>query len=614
MKYPFTLLLLLTTFNAWSQSGKPVIVGQIPLSTNEEYALTIRLTDLRVEDRDNPWYPWGFTLTVYPGDNYTLFGTSVTPALNFTGTLSVPVTVNDGTQDSAPYNVQITVTPVNDAPVITAQGELKTIENKALTLKFSDLTVSDPDNSYPTGFTLFVNPGNNYTVSGTTITPNMGFTGTLNIPVHVNDGQVNSAPFTLKVTVEIGNKRPVITGQTPLSTPMNKPFKIQLSHLKVEDPDNVYPADFTLTIHPGSNYTVSGNEVTPTSGFTGTLLVSVAVSDGNTTSEPYNFRVEVKDVLQITGQKPLETNEDERITIELNDLTVYDPHNQFPSGYAIKIGEGENFTAKGATVEPLLHFTGTLSVPITVGNGTYTSPVYALQITVIPINDVPEFVNFPTNELRYRIEDGAVKVLNEVPVIDVDDTHLVLAEIGFLQAGYQPGHDILSVESTPSAQAVFDQQQGILSLIGHATVAEYQTMIQAVDYNFIVPEAEVVSNKTLYFKLSDGKGVSTTYERKIHISENIELDIPNTFTPNNDMANDTWHVRLLRPSDRYDKAIVRVFNKRGTMVFETVGFEHEWDGRYNGEYLPPGTYYYTIDFGLNLSSSKNIKGVVTILR
>ena len=33
------------------------------------------------------------------------------------GTLTVPVTVNDGTDDSGVFNLSVTVTPVNDAPV-----------------------------------------------------------------------------------------------------------------------------------------------------------------------------------------------------------------------------------------------------------------------------------------------------------------------------------------------------------------------------------------------------------------------------------------------------------------------------------------------------------------
>ena len=48
-------------------------------------------------------------------------GNTLTPAPNYTGDLTVPVIVNDGTDNSNIFNLTVTVTPVNDAPVITGQ-------------------------------------------------------------------------------------------------------------------------------------------------------------------------------------------------------------------------------------------------------------------------------------------------------------------------------------------------------------------------------------------------------------------------------------------------------------------------------------------------------------
>ena len=96
----------------------PVITGQATLSTAEETALTITLGDLTVTDADNT-YPDDFSLAVLAGTNYTVVGATITPAANFNGVLTVPVKVNDGTVDSNTYNLSVTVTAVNDAPVVT---------------------------------------------------------------------------------------------------------------------------------------------------------------------------------------------------------------------------------------------------------------------------------------------------------------------------------------------------------------------------------------------------------------------------------------------------------------------------------------------------------------
>ena len=88
------------------------------------------------------------------------------------------MTVSDGALISAQYNAQITVNPVNDPPQILNQtGSLATVEDTPITLALSHLDVSDVDNTYPTGFTLIVEAGPNYTFSGTTVTPATDFVG-----------------------------------------------------------------------------------------------------------------------------------------------------------------------------------------------------------------------------------------------------------------------------------------------------------------------------------------------------------------------------------------------------------------------------------------------------
>jgi gliding motility-associated-like protein len=77
--------------------------------------------------------------------------------------------------------------------------------------------------------------------------------------------------------------------------------------------------------------------------------------------------------------------------------------------------------------------------------------------------------------------------------------------------------------------------------------------------------------------------------------------------------NGTWAVRPVTNSDQFNKTIIRVYNKRGLMVYESVGFDKAWDGTFRGEVLPTDTYYYTIDLQLSFIN-KVYKGAVTILR
>ncbi|HMN61520.1 MAG TPA: hypothetical protein PJ988_14200, partial [Anaerolinea sp.] len=92
-------------------------------------------------------------------------------------------------------SVTLTSALINYPPVITGQAALSTPEDAALTILLSNLTVTDVNNTYPTGFTLTVLDGTNYTHTGNTITPALNYNGSLTVPVKVNDGQADSNTF-----------------------------------------------------------------------------------------------------------------------------------------------------------------------------------------------------------------------------------------------------------------------------------------------------------------------------------------------------------------------------------------------------------------------------------
>src|SRR5688500_4370457 len=72
------------------RNNKPKIEGQRLLVVNEDQSITISLWDLQVRDKDDWFYPLGFTLKLYAGENYSFTSATVTPAPNFFGILTVP--------------------------------------------------------------------------------------------------------------------------------------------------------------------------------------------------------------------------------------------------------------------------------------------------------------------------------------------------------------------------------------------------------------------------------------------------------------------------------------------------------------------------------------------
>jgi gliding motility-associated-like protein len=85
-------------------------------------------------------------------------------------------------------------------------------------------------------------------------------------------------------------------------------------------------------------------------------------------------------------------------------------------------------------------------------------------------------------------------------------------------------------------------------------------------------------------------------------------NISNAFSPNGDGINDVWVLRFLQD---YPNATVQIVNRYGQVVFLSTGYAQPWDGKYRGQDLPIGTYYYLI----NLRNGKpTIVGSVTIVK
>ncbi|MBN2778966.1 MAG: gliding motility-associated C-terminal domain-containing protein, partial [Bacteroidales bacterium] len=84
------------------------------------------------------------------------------------------------------------------------------------------------------------------------------------------------------------------------------------------------------------------------------------------------------------------------------------------------------------------------------------------------------------------------------------------------------------------------------------------------------------------------------------------IKIPNAFTPNGDGPNDTW---IIENIDLFPGAYMYIYNRWGQELW--VGRPgDEWNGQYNGKFVPAGTYLYIINL---YDGSKPYTGTVTVI-
>lgn len=88
---------------------------------------------------------------------------------------------------------------------------------------------------------------------------------------------------------------------------------------------------------------------------------------------------------------------------------------------------------------------------------------------------------------------------------------------------------------------------------------------------------------------AENKCADTTAPLYVNVIESL-LEVPNVFTPNGDGKNDVFMVKGLS-LENFHAVII---NRWGRKVYEWSDPTGGWDGRINGKYANPGTYYYII--------------------
>lgn len=91
------------------------------------------------------------------------------------------------------------------------------------------------------------------------------------------------------------------------------------------------------------------------------------------------------------------------------------------------------------------------------------------------------------------------------------------------------------------------------------------------------------------------------------VTNEINQLIPNAISPNGDGKNDVWKLKFIPLL--YPDAQVIVMNRWGQTLYESIGYTEPWDGTYNGELVPEGSYFYII----KLSDEEVYKGSILVL-
>jgi gliding motility-associated-like protein len=108
-------------------------------------------------------------------------------------------------------------------------------------------------------------------------------------------------------------------------------------------------------------------------------------------------------------------------------------------------------------------------------------------------------------------------------------------------------------------------------------------------------------------------GCSDTVTKIVTVVPEVIFYAPNSFTPDNDEFNQSWKIHI-EGIDVFDFDLF-IYNRWGEIIWESHDVNAEWDGTYNGELLPAGTYTWTVRSKNSIDDGKFEKtGLVNIVR
>jgi hypothetical protein len=417
------------TINITSMNDAPTLTTPQNITVAEDIAHNFNLGVGSDIDGDSLDYiilnnPDSGTLTCTGGTSRLC---TYTPNLNFNGNDFFTYKVNDGLEDSNIATVNITVTPINDAPTLVATQSLATNEDTILNFSLnagSDIeadTLSYLQLTNPASGTLSCTGG---TSRACTYTPALNFNGTATFTYKVNDGLLDSNAATVTITVNAINDAPVLPAtQTVAATEDTvKNFNLNAG-TDVEGSTLSYaivsaPATGTLTCTGGTSTACT---YTPTANFNGVTTFTYKTNDGTANSNIATVTITVdpvNDAPTIPATQSVATSEDDPVTFDLNTGTDIDGDTlsymllSNPAAGSLICDGG---ISKTCTYTPALDDIGSYTFTYKVNDGLLDSNVATVTVTISNTNDAPVMAgnqSLTTNEdtaLNFTLS-GAVDI------------------------------------------------------------------------------------------------------------------------------------------------------------------------------------------------------------
>ena len=302
-----------------------------------------------------------------------------------------------------------------------------------------------------------------FALSGLIYQPDINYTGSDFITVKVDDQQGGNAQGQIDINIRSVNDSPELVDleETVLTYTENEPSVPITATLSLSDEENDFIASATVSISQG--YDASDTLIVENNdGISSTYDEGVLSLSGNAAAAIY------QEVLRST---------------------------RF-------LSRGDNPSPGSRTIS----FTATDTL------GAESEKV-SRGLEVVTVNDAPELANLEENQLGFISGGSPVNITNELTITDQDNQNLTEATIAFGD-NYDAAIDTLEYIDGENITGNWDEDAGILTLEGTASVMAYQKALRSVLYRNQSSQ-NVEESRTVRIFVSDGEAESAQVEREL---------------------------------------------------------------------------------------------------
>ncbi|AOW78266.1 hypothetical protein A3Q34_16300 [Colwellia sp. PAMC 20917] len=391
---------------------------------------------------------------------------------------SFTYTINDGTVDSAPATVSITITAVNDTPV--AANDVASVNengNVIIALRSNDSDAETPNGALTVTNLSVTSNGTIVNNNDGTVTYSHDGSETLSdsFTYTINDGTVDSAPATVSITITAVNDTPVAANDV---ASVNENGNVIIA-LRSNDSDAETPnGALTVTnLSVTSNGTiVNNNDGTVTYSHDGSETLSdsftYTINDGTVDSAPATVSITITAVndTPVAANDVASVNENGNVIIALrsNDSDAETPNGALTVTNLSVTSNGTIVNNNDGTVTYSHDGSETLSdsFTYTINDGTVDSAPATVSITITAVNDTPAITSSSTLNL-------AENTANNTLVYTATATD---AELGTISWSLVDENNVFIINGSSGAITINDN-----SALDYETFISYDLQLIATD-------------------------------------------------------------------------------------------------------------------------------------